>query len=103
MVNISKNDDNFKNIYTVCIYGFVLSHGQANVEKGFNINKNSLVENLLQLSLKVLKSVCDVLIAKPHNSKITNTLLVKRKQARSQYMAELKKKEEKMVKSQELK
>lgn len=78
--------------YTVCIYGFVQSHGQANVEKGFNINKNSLVENLLQLSLKVLKSVYDALIAKPHNSKITNTLFVKRKQARSQYMAELKKK-----------
>lgn len=79
--------------YTVCIYGFVQSHGQANVEKGFNINKNSLVENLLQLSLKVLKSVYDALI--PHNSKITNTLFVKRKQARSQYMAELKKRKRK--------
>ena len=81
--------------YTVCIYGFIQSDGQANVEKGFNINKNSLVENLLQLSLKVLKSVYDALIAKPHNSKITNTLFVKRKQARSQYMAELKKRKRK--------
>lgn len=35
--------------------------------------------------------------AKPHNFQITNTLVVNYKQACSQYMAELEKKEEKMT------
>ena len=35
--------------------------------------------------------------AKPHNFQITNALVVKYKQACSQYMAELEKKEEKMT------
>ena len=38
-------------MFTVCIYVFVLSHGQADVERGFDINKNSLVKNLKQLAL----------------------------------------------------
>ena len=46
-----QKNDKYKNMFTVCIYVFVLSHGQADVERGFDINKNSLVENLKQLAL----------------------------------------------------
>ena len=59
------------------------------------INKNSIVENLQQLSLKVQRCVYDTLIAidaKPHNFQITNALVVKSRQAQSQYMGELEKK-----------
>ena len=38
--------DKFKNMYAVCIYVFVLSHGQADVNRDFSINKNSVVVNL---------------------------------------------------------
>lgn len=89
-----------------CIYVFVLSHGQADVERGFNINKDSVVENLQQLSLKVLRCMYHALIAmdaKPHNFHITNAVVVECKQACSQYIAELEENEEKTVTSQELK
>ena len=38
---------------------FVLSYGQASVEKGFSINSNLLVENMHEDSLTAQRIVCD--------------------------------------------
>ena len=38
--------DEFKNFWKICIFIFTLSHGQNQVKRGFNINKNTLQENL---------------------------------------------------------
>ena len=44
--------DEFKNFWKICIFIFTLSHdGQSQVERGFNINKNTLQENLQEKSL----------------------------------------------------
>ena len=39
--------DEFKNFWKICIFIFTLSHGQSQVEREFNINKNTLQENLV--------------------------------------------------------
>ena len=33
-------------LWKVCLFVFVLSHGQSAVERGFSVNENMLVENL---------------------------------------------------------
>ena len=38
---------------------FLLSHGQSAVERGFNINKHLLVENLREVSTRDQRLVCD--------------------------------------------
>ena len=43
--------DEFKNFWKICIFIFTLSHGQSQVEQGFNTNKNTLQENLQEKSL----------------------------------------------------
>ena len=48
-----KGNDKYKNLTLVCSFVFVLSHGQSQIERGFNINKNALVENQSQLTLKI--------------------------------------------------
>ena len=41
---------------------FVLSHGQAGVEWGFNINKQTLADNLQQFSLVSQRLIHDTLL-----------------------------------------
>ena len=41
-----------KNLWFVCLFVMTPSHGQSQVESGFNINKELLIENLEQKSLK---------------------------------------------------
>ena len=40
-----EKDKRFSDKWTVCIFVFVLAHGQSQTERGFNINKAMLVEN----------------------------------------------------------
>ena len=48
---LARNEE-FKWFWFVCIIIFTLSHGQSQVERGFNVNKEILVENLQEESLK---------------------------------------------------
>ena len=69
---------------------FALLHGQADVERRFNMNKQALVDNLQQFSLVSQKLIHDTLLAqevKPHTSEVTNILDVTWKQAHSRYVA----------------
>ena len=47
-----EKDKRFSDLWTVCIFVFVLAQGQSQAERGFNI-KAMLVENLEETSIKV--------------------------------------------------
>ena len=49
----------FFNMWKVCRIIFVLSHGQADVERSFSISGELLVENMKELSLISQRIVCD--------------------------------------------
>ena len=41
----------YSSLWKALIFSFVLSHGQSEIKRGFNINDNLLVENLKNQSL----------------------------------------------------
>jgi hypothetical protein len=49
----------YGNFWKVCQIVFTLSHGQSAVERGFNINDDTLETNLKELSLRSLRLVYD--------------------------------------------
>ena len=78
----------FFNLRKVCRTIFVLSQGQADVEKGFNINGNLLVENLKKLSLISQRIVCDHFSAcknDVHNYQVDKKLLLSCKGEQMKY------------------
>ena len=54
-----EGDANYVNLWNVFRIIFVLSHGQADVESGFNIKSELLVENMKKISLVNQRIVCD--------------------------------------------
>ena len=52
----------YKDLWQLCIFVFVLSHGQAQTERGFNVNKDTEVENLQEQSLIALRFVYDEIL-----------------------------------------
>ena len=83
-------------LWLVCKFVFTLCHGQSSVERGFNINKQTLVDNLEEVSLTSLRTVYDEILQ--HGSirsfPITNSLLLSCKTASSKYKNELQQKRE---------
>ena len=83
------------NVYTefwlVCKFIFTLSHGQSAVERGFNINNETMVDNLKEMSLTSLRSVYDEIVQ--HGSirsfPIDTSLLISCKAAASKYFKDL--------------
>ena len=74
------------------MFGF--SHEQADAKQEFNINMQTLANNLQQLSLVSQKLIHDTLLAqevKPHTYEVTNGLVVICKQGYSRYVATLEK------------
>ena len=79
------------------VFIFALSHGQSQVERGLNINKNTLQENLQKKSLVGRKTVYDTLIdsgESVHDFVISNKLILSCKSTYSMYNNELTKKKE---------
>ena len=84
-------------MWKICVFILTLSHGQSQVERGFNINKNTLQENLQKKSLVGRKTVYDTLIdsgESVHDFVISNKLVLSCKSAYSMYNNELIKKKE---------
>ena len=80
----------YKNCWNVFMMIFTLSHGQASVERGFSVNKELLVENLMEESVKSQKMVYDHIRSadKPITEiPITNDLIKSCKLAHSRYTA----------------
>ena len=78
----------YQDLWKVCIFVFTMSHGQGAVERGFNINKQLLVENILKTSTRGQRLVYDYfqsLNVKLHEYVIPKELLLSCKQAHSRY------------------
>ena len=94
MVSTSSLDDVFfwnemyTSLWKVIIFVFTLSHGQAQIKRGFNINADLLVENLTSLSIVAQRSIYDHLSVtknSPHGIEIKDKLRVSCLNASSKY------------------
>ena len=97
---------NFDQLWKVTIFVCVLSHGQASIARGFNINKEVLVENLREESMVSQRLFYDQVKAigeKMHNIKIPRELVMSCKLARGKYQQHLDKKQESAATSSETK
>ena len=54
-------NEKYSSLWKVMVFVFMLSHGQAQIERGFNINSDLLVENMLPLSIIAWRRVYDYL------------------------------------------
>ena len=78
----------FANLWKVCKIIFTLSHGQADIERGFSVNKELLIENMKQKSLVSQRTVCDQLsdyTNQLQEYKIEKKLFLSCKNARMRY------------------
>ena len=67
-------DETYRNLAIVLQFIFVLSHGQASVERGFSLNKGVLNDNMTELSIISRRVVKDHLrILKVGASEVTIT------------------------------
>ena len=70
-------NEKYSSLWKVMVFVFMLSHGQAQIERGFNINSDLLVENMLPLSIIAWRRVYDYLNSlgvSPHGYQIENDL-----------------------------
>ena len=77
------------------VFVFTLCHGQAQIERGFNINSELLVENMLPPSIIAQRRVYDHLNSlgfSPHDYQIENDLQIQCMNARSKYKEHCKEK-----------
>ena len=75
-------------MWKVTKFIFVLPHGQASIERGFNVNKEFLIENLQELSLKSMRLVYDQVKSmdqKIHEVSIPRELVISCKEAYKKY------------------
>ena len=84
----------YPQFWKVCKFVFTLTHGQSSVEHGFNINKQTMVDNLQHVSLSSLRMIYDEI--QVHGSvkefPITNKLMLSCKSASRKYKEEQEKK-----------
>ena len=79
-------------MWKVFIFLFTLSHGQSQVERGFSINKEIVIENLHSSSLSAQRIVYDYLKASEkniHDIEITNKMLTSCKSSHLRYLIAL--------------
>ena len=79
-------------MWKVFIFLFTLSHGQSQVERGFSINKEIVIENLHSSSLPAQRIVYDYLKASEkniHDIEITNKMIKSCKSAHLRYLIAL--------------
>ena len=55
-------NEKYSSLWKVMVFAFTLSHGQAQIERGFNINSDLLVENMLPPSIIAQRRVYDHMI-----------------------------------------
>ena len=91
------NGDAYKNLLEVVKLVLVLSHGQAAVERGFNVNKEAEVENLKGRTLVAMQTVTDCVnsVDRIFNVEMSKQLLLSVEQSRQRYGLYLEKEREK--------
>ena len=96
----------FANLWKVCKVIFTVSHGQADIERGFSVNKELLIENMKQKSLVSQRIVCDQLSDYTNQLlkyKIEKKLFLSCKSARMRYENHLRKESDKKEETQKSK
>ena len=94
-VDLMHRDARYRKCWTIFKIVFTLSHGQADVDWGFSVNKELLVENLQQTSLISQRLICDYVsnFSKPiPEIPLTNEMLKSCQLAHSRYVVALEKK-----------
>ena len=89
------DSNKYAHMWKVRIFVFVLSHDQAAIERGFNVNKEFLIENLEQLTLTSLRIVYEelnLLGQKVHQVPISHELIISCKEACKRYKAAMSEK-----------
>lgn len=99
----SMSECKYKDLWMVTQLILIISHGNADVESGFSINKGMLVENLHEDSLKALRQVNDGIAAAGglKNICVDRKMLSFVKSARTKYDLALKNNIEKDIKIKE--
>ena len=85
----------YRKCWTIFKIVFSLSHGQADVERGFSVNKELLVENLQQTSLIIQRLIRDCISDFSRSISeisLTNEMLKSCRLAHSRYVVALEKK-----------
>ena len=87
MKTYTLNENKYEKFWDVCKYIFTLSHGQSSVERGFNINKDALKQNMDTSTIEALRVVFDEIIAQGNikTFQITKSLYKHCKLAHSRY------------------
>ena len=106
LIGYMKGVAKFANLWKVSKIIFTLSHGQANIERGFSVNKELLIENMKQKSLVSQRIVCDQLsdyTNQLHEYKIEKKLFLSCKSVRMRYENHLREESDKKEESQKSK
>ena len=88
------SSDEYGDLWEFTKIFLILFHGQSEVERGFSVNKQLLVENLKIKSLVVLRRIAyhmNFSGLSPENIKISNELIKSVKEAHRLYQDELEK------------
>ena len=91
------NSKQYESLWLICKFVFTLSHGQSQIERGFNVNKDVLCVNMEKRSLKARRMVYDHMIASKVSVVdfvIKKELLQSCKASHSKYVACLKEKKD---------
>ena len=85
--------EKYSSLWKVMIFVFTISHGQAQIKRGFNVNADLLVENLISPWIVTQRRVCDHLSvpkSSHHGSEIKDKLCVSCLNTSSKYKENLK-------------
>ena len=106
MGSLMQLNADYVNLWKVCRIIFVLSHSQAVVERGFNINDELLVESMKDKSLISQRMVYDYFSASNsdlHNYQVDKQLLLSCKGARMRYDSYLENEKQKSSRNRKIK
>ena len=89
MGSLMQDNADYVNLWKVCRIIFALSHDQADVERGFIMNGELLVENMKKLSLISQRIACGHFYSNKndlHNYQVDKMLLLSSKGAHKKHM-----------------
>ena len=95
------SNKSFNDFWFVCKFIFTLCHGQSSVERGFNVNKQTIAENLEDLGLTSLRMIYDEIMHLGGSIKdfpIPPSLLLACQSAHMKYKADLERKKKELNK-----
>ena len=87
-MHILKDNNRYKNLIKIIKIIAMLSHGQSEVELGFSINENALVDNMQMETVFAQRKVNEYMRKnnfQPHNMPVSKVLLQNAKQAHFRY------------------